>query len=78
MSKVRRNEDRDLRVVADFEVDGRRPMGRPRMRWLEVVKKDIRRLGLQKEMAMNRSFWRTAVHAVDPACRVGLSTVKEK
>ena len=74
----RREEDHDLRRVVDYKVQRRRPIGRPKIRWMETVEKDIRRLGLQKEMVLQRSFWKSVVRAADPTYSAGPTAVKKK
>lgn len=41
-------------------VHKKRPIGRPRMRWKDVVEKNIKMLGRNKsvDMALNRERWR--------------------
>jgi hypothetical protein len=49
---------------------GRRPVGRPRTRWGDVVNRDFEAAGLDRrqarEMALDRSAWMGAVSA---SCR---------
>ena len=48
--------------------EGTRPVGRPRMRWSDNIKKDIEMLGLEnpaewRDEAQNRRQWRLLVEA---------------
>ena len=36
--------------------------GRPRKSWLECVNDDMKKFGLNKEMAHDRTVWRSAIH----------------
>ncbi|KAL4112236.1 hypothetical protein QTP88_016061 [Uroleucon formosanum] len=62
----RRSEHNINRVVLEWKPTGKRPRGRPRKRWLDVVKKDLYRIGVQdwKELAQDRDKWRDLVMAV--------------
>ena len=40
------------------QVDFRRGRGRPKMTWLEGVRKDMKHLGLQENEALDRRGWR--------------------
>ena len=57
-----------VRQVFDGVPEGRRPVGRPRLRWRDCVQQDLRLLGVQHperwmEMAQSRGDWRTLVAA---------------
>jgi len=45
----------------EYEVEGRRPRGRPKRTWREVVEKDHQACKLNKEDAMDRSRWRKLI-----------------
>jgi hypothetical protein len=48
--------------------DGRRPLGRPRRRWEDHTKMDLREVGWESmdwiELAQDRGRWRALVNAV--------------
>ncbi len=44
-----------------MEVEERKSRGHPKMTWMEVVKKDIERCGLQMEDVGDRAAWRTKI-----------------
>ena len=46
----------------DFKVDDTAGRDRPRKSWLECVNNDMKKLGLKKEMAHNRTVWQSAIH----------------
>ena len=54
---LRREEDDILRKALCFKVEGQRRRGWPRKTWKNQVKDDIRKIGLKKENALNRSKW---------------------
>jgi len=48
--------------------EGKRPLGRPRLRWEDNIKMDIQEVGYKGmdwiELAQDRDRWRTLVYAV--------------
>ena len=55
------DDDDDLsRRVLRSEPGGKRPRGRPRLRWEDAVEEDVARLGCRnwKVVALNREGWR--------------------
>ena len=46
---------------------GKRPLGRPRRRWEDNIKKDIKEIGVNTrnwiDLAQNRNYWRALVNA---------------
>jgi hypothetical protein len=48
--------------------EGKRPLGRPRLRWEDNIKTDLQEVGCGGmdwiELAQNRDRWRTLVNAV--------------
>ena len=36
----RREETENIRIVADMKMEGKRPRGRPRKRWKDIVRPD--------------------------------------
>ena len=49
------------------EVRGKRNVGRPRLRWRDVTRNDMIKLGVQEDDAMNRNRWKKITRAADPA-----------
>ena len=39
--------------------------GRPKMTWMEVVKKDMKLLELEESMVADRNIWRKGIHVLD-------------
>jgi len=50
-------------VVLEWKPTGKRPRGRPRKRWLDVVEEDLNRMKVQEwtEQARDREKWRDLV-----------------
>ena len=63
----RRKQESNLRQVIDMEIPGRRPKGRPRGRWRDLVNRDIRDLWVVPEDADDRNFWRRRIRTTDPS-----------
>jgi len=46
-------------------VEGTRPRGRQKKTWKEIVEKDCRARGLNREDAMDRNRWRKQIGIID-------------
>lgn len=57
----RRDVDSRIKRVWMGQPEGRRPLGRPRLRWSDQVRQDLRRLGASLETAEDRQQWRHIV-----------------
>src|SRR5260221_7852839 len=56
---VERKDDCDwMRGCAVLEVEGPKPRGRPKKPLMEVVKRDMKEMGLRREDAVDRVEWR--------------------
>ena len=44
----------------------KRGRDRPNLTWEESVKKDLKDWDILKELAMDRSAWRLAIHVLEP------------
>ena len=65
---ARADEDRLISKIARGQPEGRRPTGRPRMRWSDNVKKDMMKLGVDGptewwDIALDRGRWKLLVTA---------------
>ena len=65
---ARADEDRLISQVARGQPEGRRPPGRPRMRWSDNIKKDMTKLGVDDpgdwwDVAQDRGRWKLLVVA---------------
>ena len=64
---VMRREDTNVaKQVTTMKVGGKRPRGRPRLRWMDRVQSDLRQHQLDPELAQNREGWKKAIMAIDP------------
>ena len=50
----------------EMKVQGRRKRGRPKRRWLDKVKDDIKEKGLAADDVYDRATWRRVSSYVDP------------
>ena len=62
---MRREETHITRSTLSMTVTGTRPRGRPKMRWLDILKSDMRIFGITREMATDRERWAVMVKNVD-------------
>jgi len=46
------------------EPEGRRPLGRPRRRWVDNIRMDLQEVGCRVGLNQDRDRWRTLVSAV--------------
>ena len=63
----RRGEGEPLSVVRDWQVEGRRPRGRPKKSWSKTVEEDMRLLGIDEALASDRRRWREVVNRPTPS-----------
>ena len=61
-------EGRGVQKVLVGEPDGKRPLGRPRRRWVDNIKMDLEEVGRgcgdRMELAQDRDRWRALVSTV--------------
>ena len=71
---VERKDDQQwVKKCMDFKVDGSASRSRPRKSWLECMNDDLQKYGLKKEMAHNRTVWRSGTSKL---CKHGKCDVK--
>ena len=61
----RRDETHITESTLSTTMTGTRPRGRPKMRWLDRLKSDMRIYGINPEMATDRKRWAVMVKNVD-------------
>ena len=54
----RRDENSILRRAMELEVEGRRPVGRPKKIWSKIAEEDLRKLNITEGMTEDRKQWR--------------------
>jgi hypothetical protein len=61
-------EKRNAYRILVGKPEGKRPLGRPRCRWVDNIKMDLREIGWDCEdwidIAQDRNEWRALVHTV--------------
>ena len=64
---IRQDDDLSRRVLLS-EPGGKRPTGRPRLRWKDGVEEDVARLGCRnwKIVALNREGWKKLLKEARP------------
>ena len=63
---MRREEHYVGRRAMEMKVQGRRKRGRPKRRWLDKVKDDIKEKGLSADDVYDRATWRRMSSYIDP------------
>ena len=62
----RQDPEQVAKTAWELEIDGVRPRGRPKMRYIDTVKKDMVEVGLREQDAKDRVKWRGLSRAADP------------
>ena len=44
----------------------KRDRGRPKLTWVEAIKEDLKGWNIPKDLALDRSAWKTAIHVPEP------------
>ena len=58
--------DAPVRKAEKIDIEqGKKLRGRPKMTWMEVVKKDMKLLELEERMVVDRNVWRRRIHVLD-------------
>jgi hypothetical protein len=62
---------REMHILVGYwwgKPEGKRPLGRPRHRWVNNIKRDLRKIGWDgmdwTDLAQNRYHWRALVNTV--------------
>ena len=54
----RRDEKENIRSVAEMKMEGKRPRGRPKLRWYHTVGRDLKAWKIKEEWATDRERWK--------------------
>ena len=61
----RRPMDAPIRRVEKIDIEqGKKLRGRPKMTWMEVVKKDMKLLKLKERIVTDKNIWRRRIHVL--------------
>ena len=50
----RRDETENIRAVVEMKMEGKRPIGRPKLRWYDTVRRDLKAWKIKEEWATDR------------------------
>ena len=64
---IRSDEKTVAKNALQFSPKGKRPRGRPKKRWLDGLKEDMKRVNVTPEDALERTKWRRQCKTADPA-----------
>uniref|UniRef100_A0A183FJ74 ISNCY family transposase n=1 Tax=Heligmosomoides polygyrus TaxID=6339 RepID=A0A183FJ74_HELPZ len=64
---LRGKEDSVRKIDRNFEVIGKRPRGRPKQRWSDTLRMDLKVAGVHPDLALDRERWRHDTRIADPA-----------
>ena len=65
-----------LRVVDKMEVQGKRKVGRLKKAWNDIVQQDLKILGVDENMALDRKRWRKITASLTPINRENMDSSK--
>ena len=63
----RRDETENIRAVVEMKMDGKRPRGRPKLRWKDTVRRDLKAWSIREEWATDRERWKSLCKIRYPA-----------
>ena len=63
---MRRDQEHVRRRVIEMELPGKRKSGRPKRRFLDVVKEDVEEVGAREKDIENRTVWRQIIRCGNP------------
>ena len=63
----RRYETENSRAVVEMKMEGKRPRGRPKLRWKDTVRRDMKEWSIMEEWATDRERWKSLCKTRYPA-----------
>ena len=63
----RREETENSRAVVEMKMEGKRPRGRPKLRWKDTVRRDMKAWSIRGEWATDRERWKSLCKTRYPA-----------
>ena len=63
----RRDETENSRAVVEMKKEGKRPIGRPKLRWKDTVRRDMKACSIREEWATDRERWKSICKTRYPA-----------
>ena len=63
---MRRDQEYIGRRVMEMELPGKRKRGRPKGRFLDVVKEDMKKVPVKETDVRNRAVWKSIIHCGHP------------
>ena len=63
---IRRDQEYVGKKMMEMELPGKRKRGRPKRKFLDVVKEDMRKVGAKKTDIENRTVWRKIIRCGHP------------
>ncbi|PIO70999.1 hypothetical protein TELCIR_07122 [Teladorsagia circumcincta] len=64
---LRASDDSVRKIGLNFNVPEKRPIGRPKQRWLDTLHGDLKLVALHPDQAHNREKWRPHTRKAEPA-----------
>ena len=63
----RREETENIRAVVGMKMEGKRRRGRPKLRWKDTVRRDMKAWSIREEWAIDRERWKSLCKTRYPA-----------